>query len=313
MTYQASSGIYMLLTLLFCYQDWAYGQKTIRELLLRAAPAVGSFCFAMIFFRLVFMAPGSGSGLSTEMLPFAQFVSGILFNWKNYAVALYEDFGLIWKIIIMLICIVFVVQATRRSVQKKYVALVVSLVFIAASFFLSYGVYFLLKSPSYAPRALVGFGVFIAIVGICIVSGHNKNKVALLGVLMLNWCFLVFAFSYGNALADQKRYTAFRVELLLHDLSSLFPGRDKSNMLVAIENTIGFGPITENISEHYPVIKRLVPTNTHYHVYIYLSEYFHWGRGSSDTAVPPDMPVLLDSYYHTIRSSGEHIRVTLKN
>jgi hypothetical protein len=313
MTYQASSGIYMLLTMLFCYQDWAYGRKTIGELLARAAPAVGSFCFAMIFFRLAFMAPGSGSGLSTEMLPLARLVPGILFNWKKYIIAMHNDFGIIWKIIIMLICVLFAAQTTGRSVRKKSIALIVSLVFIAASFFMSYGVYFLLESPSYAPRALIGFGVFIAIIGICIVSGRAKNRAAMPSVLVLNWCFLVFAFSYGNALADQKRYTNFRVELLLHDLSSLFPGRDKSNMPVAIENMIDFGPVTENISKQYPVIKRLVPSNTHYHVYVYLSEYFHWGRGSSDTAAPPDMPVLLDSYYHTIRSNGEHIRVTFKN
>jgi hypothetical protein len=256
------------------------------------------------------MVPGSGSGLSTEMLAIDQFVSGILFNWRTYIITIYNDFGLIWKVIIVLICILFIFYTTRKSRQKKYTAFIVSLVFIIVSFFLSYGVYFLLQSPSYAPRALLGFGVFTALLGICIVSG--RNKAAVVSVFMLNWCFLVFAFSYGNALTDQKRYTNFRVEMLLHDLSSLFPDREKSNMSVSMDNMIGFGPITENISEHYPLIKRLVPDNRHYHVYIYMSEYFHWGRAPETTA-PSDMPVLLDSYYHTIRSNGEHIRVIFKN
>jgi hypothetical protein len=313
MTYQASSGIYIVVTLLLCYRDWNYKRKSVTEILLCAGYAAGSFCVAMIFFRLVFMLPGSGSGFSTEMLPIDQLIPGILLNWKTYVITMYGDFGFIWKILIIFICVLFVFLSIKRSSQKKHLASGVSLVIITLSFFLSYGVYFLLKSPSYAPRALLGFSVFIAILGICIVSDHNKSKVAALSVLALNWCFLAFAFSYGNALADQKRYTDFRVELLLQDLSSLFPDRDKSNMPIAMENTIGFGPVTENISKHYPIIKRLVPSNRHYHTYIYLSEYFHWGRGTSETTAPPDMPVLLESYYHTIRSNGEHIRVILKN
>jgi hypothetical protein len=32
-------------------------------------------------------------------------------------------------------------------------------------------------------------------------------------VIALNWCFAVFAFTYGNALADQKRYIDFRTEI----------------------------------------------------------------------------------------------------
>jgi hypothetical protein len=311
MTYQASFGIYILLALALCFMDWNYKRKSNRELLLCVASAAGSFCFAMLFFRLIFMVPGSGSGLSTEMLAIDQFVPGILSNWKNYITTIHNDFGLIWKIIIILICSLFVFHMTGRSRQKKGAAFIIALAFAAVSFFLSYGVYFLLKSPSYAPRALLGFGVFIAILGICSVSSHSKAIA--LSILTLNWCFLVFAFSYGNALADQKRYTNFRVEMLLHDLSSLFPGRDKSKMPVIMENMIGFGPVTENISEHYPVIKRLVPTNRHYHVYIYLSEYFHWGRGISENTAPSDMPVLFDSYYHTIRSDGEFIRVLFKN
>jgi hypothetical protein len=311
MTYQASSGIYIVLTLLLCYRDWSYKQKTIRELLLFAATAAFSFCFSMLFFRIVFMVPGSGSGFSTEMLAFNQLIPGILFNWKTYITTINNDFGLVWKIIIMLICLLFIFQTSKRSSQKKPAAFIGSIVFIIMTFFLSYGVYFMLKNPSYEPRALVGFGVFTAAISICIASGHTRAATA--SVLILNWCFMVFAFSYGNALTDQKRYTNFRLEILLHDLSGLFPGRDKSKIPVYMENGIGFGPVTENVSEHYPLIKRLVPDSVHYQLYIYMSEYFHWGRGRSETEAPSDMPVVLDSYYHTIRSSGEHIRVLFKN
>jgi hypothetical protein len=344
MTYQASSGIYIVLALTLCFRDWNWRRKPGRALFWDAAFEVGSFCFAMLFFRLVFMLPSSGSGLSTDALSPAQLIPGILSNWKKYIAFIHDDFGLVWKILIMALCVLFICHTAGNSRQKKGAAFLGSLAFVTAAFFLSYGVYCLLKSPSYAPRALFGFGVFTAIVGVCCVSfiklpkiadahseGAPDNKsgkrdrlpgirgasgsagCAVLCVVMLNWCFLAFAFSYGNALADQKRYTNFRVAMLLHDLSSLFPGRDKSEMSLDMENMIGFGPVTENIAKHYPIIKRLVPSNRHYHVYIYLSDYFHWGRGRSENAAPPDMPVLLDSYYHVIKSDGEHIRVAFKN
>jgi hypothetical protein len=311
MTYQASSGIYIILTLLLCFRDWNYKGKTIGEILSFAASAAFSFCFSMIFFRIIFMVPSFGSGFSTEMLAPNQLVPGILFNLKTYIITINNDFGLIWKIIIALICVLFVFQTGGRSSPKRPAAFIVSAAFIIMAFFLSYGVYFMLKNPSYQPRALLGFGVFIAAISICVSSGHNRTGV--ISVLMLNWCFMVFAFSYGNALADQKRYTNFRVEILLHDLSGLFPGRNKSQMPIRMENRIGFGPVTENISEHYPIIKRLIPDNQHYHLYIYLSEYFHWGEGVSENEAPSDMPVVFDSYYHTIRSDGEHIGVIFKN
>ncbi|MDR1216685.1 MAG: glucosyltransferase domain-containing protein [Treponema sp.] len=311
MTYQASSGIYIVVTLLLCYQDWNHRRKTIREILLFVAAAAFSFCFSMVFFRVVFMVPSSGSGFSTEMLSFSQLVPGIALNWKRYITAINNDFGLIWKVLIVLICILFAVQASRSSKQNKLAAFIASAVLVIGAFFLSYGVYCVLKSPSYAPRALTGFGVFIAAIGVCIAAERSKS--AVISVVMLNWCFMVFAFSYGNALVDQKRYVNFRVETLLHDLSGLFPDGDAATMPVQIENGIGFGPVTENVSEHYPIIKRLVPDNRHYHLYIYMSEYFHWARGSSTNAVPPEMPVILDSYYHTVRSNGEHIRVIFKH
>jgi hypothetical protein len=311
MTYQASSGIYIALTLLICFRDWNERRRTNREILLFAVAAALSFCCSMIFFRLVFMVPSSGSGFSTEMPAFHRLVPGTLLNLQTYIATINNDFGLVWKILLMAMAVLFALQFSGRSKQTKPAALIVSAVFIATAFFLSYGVYCMLESPSYQPRALTGFGVFAAAIGICMASGRGKAAVVI--VLMLNWCFMVFAFSYGNALADQKRYTNFRVAMLLHDLSGLFPDGDASKMPVEVENAIGFGPVTENIAKHYPLIKRLVPNNRHYHLYIYLSEYFHWERGRSENAEPPDMPVVLDSYYHTIRSDGEYIRVSFKH
>jgi hypothetical protein len=313
MTYQASSGIYIMITIMLCFQDWNGRRKTNREIIGFAGSALFSFCFALIFFRLIFMVPGSGSGVSTAGLPLRELIPGVLKNIHDYTLCISNDLGMVWKVITAIICVLFVIQTARISARKRVFALLVSGLVIVISFIMSYGAYLVLESPSYAPRALYGFGIFIAIISICIVSHSTKS--AVISTLALNWCFIVFAFSYGNALADQKRYTDFRIELLLQDLGTLFPDRDKSEMLIQMENQLGFGPITENIAKHYPVIRRLVPNNHHYHAYHYLVDYFHWGMWDSVTKGfdPADLPVMLDTYYHTIKSDGLRIVVLFKN
>jgi hypothetical protein len=267
--------------------------------------------------------------VSTAIFPPAQLLAGILGNIKNCMTFVNNDFGTTWKVCIAVICILFIFKMIKISAQKKIVAFFVSVLVIVVLCIMSFGVYIALERLLYAPRGLYGFGIFLAIIGICVVS--NGGKVSMLSVLVLNWCFFVFAFSYGNALADQKRYTEFHIEMLLHDLSALYPNRTLNEMPVQIQNTISFAPSIKNISKHYPIIERLVPQPfsdaTGTSSYVYLLEYFNWGtdelRYNNDFRYPPienivdlstlDLPVVFDSYYHTIKSDGERLLIVLKH
>jgi len=86
----------------------------------------------------------------------------------------------------------------------------------------------ILHIPNYYPPHIGGIEVFLAIICVYVVS--DFKKIAVFTVIALNWCLFTFAFSYGNALADQARYSEFRITLLLHDLSALFPNRSKGDM-----------------------------------------------------------------------------------
>jgi hypothetical protein len=182
-------------------------------------------------------------------------------------------------------------------------------------------VYILLEAPLFEPRALFGFGGFLAIFCISVVSDYKKIAVA--AVFALNWCFLVFAFSYGNALADQARYAEFRIGLLLHDLSALYPDMNEVRS-IKLKDSIEFAPTIKNIAKHYPIIIRLVPSllaeepmwsNTYY----YLGHFNHDYKPSAkipDNTIGYDasnLPVVLDSYYHTIKGDENHILIILKH
>jgi len=325
MSYQASSGIYLLIVVILGFQNWNSRKKTNKEILSFLGIATFAFSFAILIFKFFLMRPAVYY-VSTAMQPLPHLISGSLNNIKDYAMIINKDFGLIWKIAALFVCILFITTSIYRSSQKKPFSLFVSILVVGISFILSYGVYIFLEIPLFEPRALYGFGVLLAILCIYIVSDYKK--VAIISVLALNWCFLIFAFSYGNALADQARYAEFRIGILLHDLSSIYSIQNEKDIPIQLKNSIDYAPSIKNISKHYPIIERLVPKRlaevSFWDNYYYL-EHFHYSHfylANIPLNAPIDkyidfnslnLPVVLDSYYHTIQSDGTRILVVLKH
>ena len=325
MTYQAASGIYPLIVAILCFQDWNSRKKSNKEILSFLGTAVVAFGFAMLFFRFFLMKPADYYA-TTATHPLSQLLPGTLNNIKTYAAIINNDLGFIWKIGIALVLFFFVTKSISASAQKKPVSFFASILVIGISFILSYGLYALLAAPSYLTRALIGFGGFLAI--LCIYTVSDYKKIAAVVVLALNWCLFVFAFSYGNALADQVRYAEFRTGILLHDLSGLYPNRKREDMTFQLKNSIGFSPVVKNIAKHYPVIERLVPkrvSDDYCLENLYYLEYFNfsdYGNANTEAHVGSEnyidfstynLPVVLDSYYHTIQSDGNRVLIILKN
>jgi hypothetical protein len=323
MTYQAASGIYILIVLILCFRDWNEGKKTNKELFSFGWVAVISFGIACCIFKF-FLMKEFNSYVSNSMIPLEQMIPGMLFNIRDYAMYINDDLSLIWKIIIIIILFFFVVKSICVSRRKKIVALFVAIILLCLLFVLSYGTYLVLEAPLYVPRAFIGFGVFLALICVYVVSGYKK-KIVLFFVFALNWCFFVFAFSYGNALADQMRYANFRVGILLHDLSALYADKADNELSIQLKNSIGYAPSIKNIAKHNPIIYRIVPQlledNELWADWYYL-KYFNFGELT--TANMPifswsntidfntlDLPIVLKSYYHTIKSDGKRVLVEL--
>jgi len=325
MSYQSASGVYPMIVLILCFHEWNNRKKSHKEILSFLGIAAFAFCLTMLIYRVFLMMPHVENYSSTEVLPFSHIVTGTLDNIKNYVSVINHDLGVIWKIGIVLVLFFFLVKSIHQSAQKKLLSLIVSILVIGASFILSYGVYSLLTLPLYYAHALFGFGVFLSIFCIYVVSDYKK--IAIVAVLALNWCLFTFAFSYGNALADQARYTEFRLSILLSDLSELHPDADSENISIQLNNMIDYAPSVKNIAKHYPVIERLVPRrlgelkDAWWNIY-YFMKYFNNGftidalDESGDYPIDfnsLNLPVVLDSYYHTIRSDGNRILIILKH
>jgi len=319
MIYQAASGIYPLIVMILCFQDWNSRKKPNKEILSFMGMAALAFCCAMLFFKIFLIIPQDDWGhyIVATMLPLPDILSGTVHNIKEYTMTINDDLGAIWKIWIVFILIFFITKSMYMSAQKKLFSFFISILVIGITFILSYGLYSVLVKPLFSPRALLGFGVFISILCIYVVSDYKK--IATVMVFALNWCLLVFAFSYGNALADQARYGEFRIGILLHDLSSLYPHRSEEGTQIQLKNSIEYTPSVKNISKRYPVIERLVPKRLG--ADIYRDDYYYWIYNNFKINLHNDpidfmtldLPVVLDSYYHTIRSDGNRILVILKH
>ena len=323
MTYQSASGVYMLIVVILCFKDWNKNRKSVKEILSFFGMAALSFCLAVLLFK-IFLMRNEPIALHSA----SQILSGIFKNLIDYIMIINSDFGIVWKVGIALVVLFFITRSVYQSGRKRLLSFVASVLVAGLSFFLSYGILYMVDAPMLLPRFLSGFGIFLAVLCIYVVSDYIK--IATLTVLALNWCLFTFAFSYGNALADQSRYAEFRSAILLNDLSALFPERNREEMSFQFKNSIGSTPSIKNIAKHYPVIERLTGPKQFaegncWDIYYFL-EYFNFSKyrkvnyptivSSEDYVIDFDtlnLPVVLDSYYHTIRSDGNRTLIIFKH
>jgi hypothetical protein len=321
MTYQASLGIYIIIVIMLCYKTWSDRKKTGGEIIRFAIVSALSYCASMVFFRL-FLMRNVDNYVSSKMYPIRELFSGIVNNFISYIKLVNTDFGFIWKFLLFILCLTFISTSVFLTKKNKFVALVVSLVTIIAMCLMSFGVYLAIIKPLFSPRGMYGFGVFIACIAVYL--SNISKKIILLPSLLLCWCFFVFSFTYGNALSEQKRYNIFRTEILLHDLSMLFPDKTEEPLLVKLENSEGYAPSIQRISIQNPVIGRLIPVNLRSQwmwSYIFLTHYYNFNlqKGENfnlqwDESIDKDgLNEIFNSYYHTIKSDGRKVLIILNS
>ena len=314
MTYQAASGIYIIIVIMLCFHQLNMRQKTSREIFSFLGISTISYCLALILFRVFLMKPADHGYASTSFYPLQQLITGVVHNIAYYKSNIEYDFNLIWKNILMFSGISFCAKSLITTKQHKLCVFFISLAVIVLMAVLSLGVYIVLDRPNYILRYMLGFGIFIAILGIY--TAGSPKKVLVLPALALCWCFYVFSFSYGNALTAQKIYIEFRTEMFLHDLAILYPERYREEQLpIQIIGWGGHAPIISNIAAKNPIITRLVP--------VYFVENWIWGpiamrhyninfQQFEDNIDESEFENIFNSMYHTIKSDGKQVLVYLK-
>ncbi|MDO4920664.1 MAG: glucosyltransferase domain-containing protein [Phascolarctobacterium sp.] len=317
MTYQVSSGIFLLCTMFVVALKWGNGHKftdCIKSLIISGV----NFLIGIIIFRKILMNPVH-TYVSTDIADKNSFFDIVSRNIITYFSILEQDSVRLWIILFITICFSFVVSYVINSVRPKYKTILMASVLLVVGGMFSYGGYIILQKPLFAPRGMYGFGVFVALVGLSAINCWHKNILAKLSCLGLSWALLVFSFTYGNVLAEQKRYTDFRTQLVLSDLSKLPDLNNAHLRKMQLRGNIGKSPIVNRMAAKYKVLNRLVPKTLgagwHWSEF-YLYHYFSlpgvqqlpgWSKEQ-----PDNIPVIFDSCYHTIKANDKYILVELK-
>ena len=297
-TYQAASGIFVILLLLLTLKDYLgkdavesgphlakNNQSTFGQVFKALIVAVIPYAVGLLVYQ-VFIAKPVNDYVSTTLPPLLELPQTIVHNLLEYYRLVWFDFNFTWTLLIGLVVLIFVILVVAKSKRHKVASLLLVMLFLATTAVGSFGIYpALLRLPAFA----------------------------------ISWCFFVFAFTYGNSLNAQLEYANFRMEQTLTTLSANNVITDDTEYIY-IENIPDFAPaIRENV-EQYPILSRLVPKvyygGGHVWGYYKLLHYYDLDMNFSqqdNTCISANSSCeVIETMYGTIRFDKFSVYVFLK-
>lgn len=313
LTYQASSGIFPMLVIALCFVRWSRGEE-LRRITRAALLAAAAYLAALLFFR-VFLMRYVDDYVSVAISK-TGLLSSTLSHYRLFYSAILKDFKPLWLLLIGLMLLLFPIVCAIGSRRGKLSVFFLSFPVLAIMLLLVFGVFPLLRAPLFAPRSMYGFGAFLAIVA-ATVCGTERLRAVRIVPLALSWVFVVFAFTYGNALDVQDDYARFRTEAVLHDLNSLEVFGGDEEKIVEIRGSVGLAPQLENHPRDYRMLDDLLydgfSGETLWDSYAFFHDYGLRHVSGANTPVSSEaLPVLLDTPWHCIQGDGREFLITLK-
>ena len=125
-------------------------------------------------------------------------------------------------------------------------------------------------------------------------------------IVILAYSTVVYAFAYGNAQNSQKKYTDFRMTLLLEDLSRIVP-EDQNDIHLHFMSDIDDTLIVQNLCRTYPLTKRMLERLGGHAVIFYLQDFGFGVQARTDKYSPWDpewesYPLVAETRYHYVRA-----------
>lgn len=318
MSYQSGTSIYILLAVFFAVSMWLR-KESYKEIFSFVGLAVMAFAVALVLFKLLFMNTLEDS---SDLYYSTSFSIGVIpKNVIRYISTTTNLFGGLWiKGFLFMSLVVALVLGVKVSRQNKIATLLFLMTMGMLTFVLSFGPYLIFARPLFAPRALTGFSMLVALVGISIyknvqiLSKDKKSLWPLAPIFCLLYGCVVFQFAYGVALAEQKQYQNFRTECLLMDLAE-YASRNQLNY-VSFSGSIGLTDGAQVNADAFPLIgdalMTVVPSGGGIWNDDLLNSY-NFDCEDKYLTENPGWPLLKSSYYHDIYGEGNSFFIVLKN
>lgn len=315
-SYQAATGIFPMLVILIALRMWC-GGESMKNTAIFCAKSVGGYGLGLLYFKAVLMRPAYAGYVSNEIPSDMGMIENTLQNLKQYYLLIAGDFKLFWLILVAVLMVCFLAVMVRKSRRAAAATIAMTVFALSMMLLLCFGVYPVLKDTLFAPRAMYGFGAFLAL--LCVITAEGSTRMTVkLPALLLAWIFVVFAFTYGNALNYQREYTDFRIELVVDDLEDMDVFRQEEPVCVKVAGNIGKAPMIRNMPQNYQMMNRLIPSTFAGSGDLTLIRFYkHYDlRNVAESQKmefdPQEMTVLKDGMYHSIYRNDDGVLIVLK-
>lgn len=315
-TYQAASGIFPILVMFLSFELWK--NKETKTALKFIGLSVLGYIAGLLIFDIFLLKPSDYGYASTEILAITELVPGFITNLKQYYINALNSTRRIWRILGILILFSFIVIQVKESKQNKIVSIIMTIILLVLASCLAFGVYPALENGFFGNRALYGFGFLCTIIALNTVK-EKRRYISKILVLCLCYSLVTFAFTYGNALSQQKEWLTFIEDTIVSELNQMDIMTNSNTKTIRIHGSAGYAaPIRKLRSDYYNIIVDLVPTlrGSYEGGSWRLERYYNMKNIKfvyNDEGMPNDLELYNETMYYTIETNNEdYILITLK-
>ena len=312
-SYQTSSGIYPTIVV-FIAVDMFCNNAKVKKIINFILVSVMAYTSALVFFALVLLQPGNTATIPLNNI-FVEVIKRYIYIYSLVSV----DFRKLWIFFIIIAVLGYFFCVYLETNNRKGFSVIFAFMAVLLGSVFAWNVLLIMSRDSFDSRNMLGLGPLIAIIFVKL-SYSKKSTLLKLCFIIVNWCWLVYAFAYGNALKEQRRYTDFRIQVLINDLNTIDYESDNLKYL-KVTGSIGYSPVIENMNNHYDYIRKLLNYNILgessfiYGEGFYLYNYFDLGElYTYDFDVDYEelnLPLVIENQYETIYADDNFIYVIL--
>uniref|UniRef100_UPI001C556D15 glucosyltransferase domain-containing protein n=2 Tax=Streptococcus suis TaxID=1307 RepID=UPI001C556D15 len=301
-SYQASFGIFPMLVILLLLRMWQEKgwHQALVDFFWQSLLGYGA---GALYFYLVIMVPNTHVYIDVSLPPLLEIPAVLLNNYTTYFIKVWDSFTPLWLVTSFVVLVASLVNLASK--KRGFLGLSLALVSLVLILLLSFGFYPLLVSPLTEYRAMYGLVVGVVLCALVSVE-QGERPVLRLPILILSYSFFVYALVYGNALTVSEDYKDFRYRLAFEDLNHLPQMKNRGIEKVYIKKL----PTPPSLKQQFTAYSILEISYEER----WDKEKFYDGIVENTVENIPDiqLPMLVDTYYHTIYGDDKMIIIKWK-
>lgn len=316
LTYQLSSGIYVIMALQFALIQYLIYKRELKSVAKFLGLAAVSYFIPLAFyeFGVFYIMPWNDYANGT-LPPLAKIPFCVLANAKTYFQRLYCDLGnSALRYLYVAILLGGIISVALRSKRNKFAAFAITFFVSALSLALSFGIPLAFEKPLWLSRTFIGIGVFMSMQAFSLIQFPNERIAKRAAPVLLGVCayyLTLFAYAYGAALYQQKIYVEARVNPLVADLNAL--NANPSEIELQIDGDIGLAPAALFSARKYPMLTKMMYSRAEGGAFVFLLAQRGVGKPMLFTDFEKyDLRLVVERSFYIIYGDGKHYRILLK-